>query len=160
MATTELKGAFVEVVNVTDPDGTPSKTTLSFTTDDVELTIDETEASTEKHGQRRTIRSRTFNTAEVSITSLIEPTLETLDEMGLVDTANDGKIQWDAASRTWDALFLRVYDDESDADPQQVVRVDEVEWQISDGITYPSDFATAGLTGWIGGDIFLDYTEA
>lgn len=160
MSHTELTGAFIEVVRVADPDGTPTKTTLSFTTDDVELTVDETEASTEKHSQRREIRARTYNTADVSVTSLVEPTLETLDEMGMIDTANDGKLQFDAASRTWDAVFFRVFEDESDANPVLVHRYDEVEWQLSDGLTYPSDFATAGMTGWIHGDIFLDYTEA
>lgn len=161
MATTELTGAFIELVRVTDIGTTnETKTVLSFTTDDVELTIDEEEASTNEHSRRRTVRKRTYNSAEVSISSLIEPTFETLDETGMIDTANDGKLQFDEASRTWEVLLLRVFDDEADASPAQVVRANDVEWQISDGITYPSDFATIGLTGWINGDIFLDYTEA
>lgn len=160
MTHTELTGAFIEVVRVTDPDGTPTKTTLSFTTDEVVLNVDEDEASTEKHSDRRRIRRRTYNEASVEVTSLIEPTLETLDETGLVDTANDGKLQFDADARTWDAAFIRVYEDAEDADPALVHRYDEVEWHMPDGISHPSDFSTAGLEGWIGGDIFLDYTEA
>ncbi|WP_226040842.1 hypothetical protein [Natrinema sp. DC36] len=160
MATNKLTGAFVEIVKVTDPDGTATKTTLSFTTDDVEMTVDEDSATADGHADRRRIRSRTYNEAAVSLSSFIEPSMETLEEIGLIDPDNDGKLQFDAESRTWDACFLRVYKNEEDTDPALVHRYDEVEWHMPDGVTYPSDFATAGIEGWIHGDIFLDYTEA
>lgn len=156
---TELTGAFVEIVKVTDIDSTPTKTTLGFTTDDVEFTIDEDEASADGHAQRRRIRARTYNEAAISISSFIEETVETLDETGLIDTDNDGKLQFSAGDRTWEACYLRIFENEGDADPTLVHRYDEVEWHMPDGITYPSDFATAGLEGWIHGDIFIDYDE-
>jgi len=157
---TQLTGAFIEVVSVTDPDGTATMTTLGFTTDDVELSIDEDEASADGHATRRRIRARTYNEAAVTFSSFVEPTLETLDELGIIDTANDGKLQFDTEARTTDALYLRVYQDEEDASPALTHRLDEVEFHLPDGVTYPSDFATMGLEGWIHGDIYLDYTEA
>lgn len=160
MTHTELSGAFLEIAKVTDPDGTsPTVVTLGFTTDDVVLSIDEDEASTEKHSDRRRLRRRTYNEAAITVTSLVEATLETLDETGIIDTASDGALQFDSTSRTWDACLVRVFENESDASPTLVHRFDEVEWHLPDGITHPSDFSTAGLEGWIHGAIKLDATD-
>lgn len=159
MAKTELTGAYAEIVKVTDPDGTATKTTLSFTTDDIELSIEEEEVSVNKHGENRTIRARQYNTADLTFSSLIEPTLETLDETGIADMGNDGKLLFENDGRTWDACFVRIFDSEGATTPDLVYRFDEVEWQM-DGITLPADFATSGMTGWIHGDIYLDYTES
>ena len=145
---------------VTDPDGAPTTTVLGFTTDDVELSVDEDEASAEGHASRRRIRSRTYNEAALTFSSFVEGTMETLDQLGIIDTANDGKLQFTEDARTADAIFLRVFDDEEDAAPELVHRFDEVEFHVPDGVTYPSDFATMGLEGWIHGDIYLDYAEA
>jgi hypothetical protein len=159
MSTTELSGAFLEIVKVTDPDGTASVVTLGFTTDDVEVSVSEDEASAEGHSDRRRKRRRTYNEVELTVSSFVEPTLETLDEAGIIDSANSGALQFDTESRTWDACLIRVYEDEEDASPALIHRFDEVEWSMPDGLTYPSDFATAGLTGWVHGSVQLDATD-
>ena len=156
MTHTELSGAFLEIAKVDDPDGSPTVTVLGFTTDDVEIAVDEDEASAEGHSDRRRIRRRTYNEASVTVSRFIEETVETWNETGFIDTTDQGSVQFNASLRTWDACLVRVYEEAEDASPTVVNRLDEVEWHMPDGVTYPSDMATTGMEGWIHGTIYLD----
>lgn len=153
-----ISGDLIQVVNA----GTDEH--LGATTEDIEIEIDEDTTDQELSTQRRRIRRRSYNEANVSVESLISSDLATLEETGIVE-GEDAKVVFDEESRTWEegALF-RVYDgvdnlaDAAAADADQIVKCEMVEWE-TDGIDYSDDFATFGLSGMVHKDIYLDWTE-
>ena len=155
-----IGGDVIEVVNQ------DSDETFGATTNDIEIEIDEDEASQELSTQRRVVRRRTFNEANLNVDSVLTPDLETLSEAGVIDDSDNGKIVFGADDRTWeDGALLRVYNDVDDianvgsAEPEQVVLCEDVEWSFS-GIDYSDDFPTVTLEGAIHGDVYLDYDES
>ena len=154
-----ISGDLVQVVDA----GTDEH--LGVTTEDIEISIDEDTNDQELSTQRRRIRRRSYNEADVEVESLIASDLEALDKTGIVDVEDNGKVVFDEDSRTWDeGALLRVYDGVDDVaeaantDAVQVVKLETVEWS-SDGVDYSDDFVTTGLEGMIHGDIYLDWTE-
>lgn len=139
---------------------------FGYTTEDVELEIEEDESSAEISTQRRRIRKRSYNEADLNVESLLGRELETLSEAGITDDDDNGRVVFDEASRTWeDGALIRVYEDVGnvadveDEDPEQVVLCENVEWELDGGVDYSDDFAIASLSAKIHEDIYLDWDE-
>ena len=155
-----ISGDLLQIVNAED-DGH-----LGYTTEDIELEIEEDEADAELSTQRRRIRRRTYNEANLQVESLLSSDLDALDKTGIVDAEDEAKLVFGEDERTWEeGALVRVYDgidnveDAAEDDADQVVKCEVVEWS-TEGIDYSEEFATADLQGMIHGDIYLDHDEA
>lgn len=151
-----------DIIQVVDAD---TDEHLGVTTEDIELEIDEDDESQELSTQRRRIRKRSYNEANLNVESLLSSDLDAADKTGIIDADDNGKVVFDSESRTWDeGAILRVYDDvdsvadAADAEPEQVVKCETVEWS-TEGVDYSDEFATMALSGIIHGDIYLDWSE-
>lgn len=153
-----ISGDLIQVVNADTDEH------LGATTEDIEIEIDEDTTDQELSTQRRRIRRRSYNEANVSVEALIASDLASLEETGIVE-GEDGKVVFDEDARTWDeGALLRVFDgidnvaEAASADADQIVKCEMVEWQ-TEGIDYSDDFATVSLVGMVHQDIYLDWTE-
>lgn len=138
---------------------------LGVTTEDIEIEIDEDTTDQEVSTQRRRIRRRSYNEANLNVGSLISSDEEVLAKTGIIDPDDNGRVIFDEESRTWeDGALLRIYDgienveDAADVEPDQVVLCEDVEWSTS-GIDYSGDFVEVELEGMIHGDIYTQYDE-
>ena len=154
-----ISGDLIQVVN------NETDEHLGVTTEDIELEIEEDTEDQELSTQRRRLRRRSYNEATLNVESLLSSDLDAADKTGIIDADDDGKLVFDEDGRTWeDGALLRVFDgiedvaEAADADPDQVVLCEIVEW-TTEGVDYSAEFASMALEGMVHGDIYLDYTE-
>ncbi|GGL55161.1 hypothetical protein [Halocalculus aciditolerans] len=147
-APSELTGAFIEIAKVTDLGATgESETVVGNTTADVSISKDQTNSETNKHSQRRSVRTKTYNTLDIEVPALLVPGASQLETMGVVDS--DGE---EIYGDVWDACRIHIYDKEpaTASSPAQTFEFENVEWDWSE-ISLPEDYGEISFTGWVHG---------
>lgn len=164
----EVEGDLVYVMHVDDSGASPVRTVLALVTkDDVNFETDEEENSINLASERRSRRYRTHNTATLSVQSLIAVDLEAMSQLGLVDTAADGELQFDNTSRRWlpsNDEYLEVGygpddDDTTYANLELVHRFEDVE-VVNPTIDIGANPPLLAFDFWVNGTVYLDWTDA
>lgn len=164
----EVEGDLVYVMHVDDSGASPVRTVLALTTkDSISFETSEEESSINLSSERRSRRYRTHNTATLSVESLIAVDLEAAEQIGFVDTADDGKLLFDNDSRRWGPAndeYLEVGygpddDDTTFANLELVHRFEDVE-AVNPTIEMGNNPPLLAWDFWIKGDIYLDWTDA
>lgn len=163
---TELSGQLVDVIHVDNSGTDPERTVLALATkDDLSVGVDESTEDFDTAIERRTRRNRTSNTIDIEVTQAISTDLAALDTLGVVDTENEGALDFSDAARdlgTDAYLELGFHADELDystdpgpSDYDQLHRADDVETML-DGIDPSAVPPTVSLVFMIEGEYKMD----